>query len=78
MNAVEIESAISELALLPFDDLEFPFAFLAAFGNKETTLKRLRSGNNNERLEKLFELYTKMTASVATKTKSGKKGRKHE
>src|SRR5690606_9443293 len=26
---------------------EFPFAFLAAFGNKDTTLKRLRSGNNN-------------------------------
>jgi hypothetical protein len=26
---------------------EFPFAFLAAFGNKDTTLKRLRAGNNN-------------------------------
>lgn len=47
MNAVEIEAAISELALQPFDSNEFPFAFLAAFGNKETTLKRLRSGNNN-------------------------------
>ena len=47
MNAVEIESAISELALQPFDAAEFAFTFLAAFGNKDTTLKRLRSGNNN-------------------------------
>lgn len=47
MNAVEIEAAISELALQPFDVAEFPFAFLAAFGNKDTTLKRLRLGNNN-------------------------------
>ena len=37
MNAVEIESALSELALQPFDAVEFPFAFLAAFGNKDTT-----------------------------------------
>ena len=47
MNAVEIEEAISDLALMPFDAAEFPYAFLAAFGNKETTLKRLRTGNNN-------------------------------
>ena len=47
MNAVEIEQAISDLALQPFDAAEFAFAFLAAFGNKEVTLKRLRSGNNN-------------------------------
>lgn len=47
MNAVEIEQAISDLALQPFDAAEFPFAFLAAFGNKDTTLKRLRAGNNN-------------------------------
>jgi hypothetical protein len=47
MNAVEIESAISELALQPFDMAEFPFSFLAAFGNKDTTLRRLRTGNNN-------------------------------
>jgi hypothetical protein len=42
MNAVEIEQAISELAEKPFDRQEFPFQFLEAFGNKETTLKRLR------------------------------------
>ena len=28
--------------------LKFPYAFLEAFGNKETTLKRLRTGNNNK------------------------------
>lgn len=47
MNAVEIEQAISDLALQPFDSAEFPYAFLAAFGNKDTALKRLRAGNNN-------------------------------
>jgi hypothetical protein len=47
MNAVEIEQAISDLALQPFDAAEFPFAFLAAFGNKDTALRRLRAGNNN-------------------------------
>ena len=48
MNAVEIESAVSDLALQPFDGTEFPFAFLQAFGNKETTIKRLRSGASNK------------------------------
>lgn len=47
MNAVEIESAVSELAELPFDAAEFPFAFLSAFGNKDVTINRLRAGNNN-------------------------------
>ena len=47
MNAVEIEAAISDLAIEPFDAAEFAFAFLAAFGNKDTAIKRLRSGNNN-------------------------------
>lgn len=47
MNAVEIEEAISALAERPFDREEFPFAFLQAFGNKETTLKRLRRGESN-------------------------------
>ncbi len=47
MNAVEIEEAVSELAGAPFDAAEFPFAFLGAFGNKDTTLKRLRKGESN-------------------------------
>jgi len=48
MNAVEIEEAISALAEQPFDAEEFPFAFLQAFGAKETTLRRLRSGETNK------------------------------
>lgn len=48
MNAVEIEEAISALAEQPFDGDEFPFAFLAAFGNKATTVQRLRSGATNK------------------------------
>ena len=47
MNAVEIEEAVSALAGRPFDRAEFPYAFLAAFGNKDTTIKRLRAGNTN-------------------------------
>lgn len=47
MNAVEIEAAVSELAVQPFNQAEFPFAFLAAFGNKKTTIDRLRKGNTN-------------------------------
>lgn len=48
MNAVEIKSAVPGLAHQPFNKGEFPFAFLAAFGNKETTLKRLRKGDSRD------------------------------
>lgn len=51
MNAVEIEEAISKLAESPFDPAGFPYAFLEAFGNKETTIRRLRStgrGSTNQ------------------------------
>ena len=48
MNAVEIEEAISGLAREPFDAVEFPFSFLEAFGNKATSIKRLRSGTTNK------------------------------
>lgn len=48
MNAVEIEEAISILAEQPFDPAEFPYLFLEAFGNKGTTIKRLKTGNNNK------------------------------
>jgi hypothetical protein len=47
LNAIEIEEAISELADQPFDPEGFPFAFLEAFGNKPTTIKRLKSGSSN-------------------------------
>ena len=48
MNAVEIEEAISQLADQPFDSENFPYAFLEAFGNKATTIKRLRAGASNK------------------------------
>ena len=47
MNAVEIEEAISDLADQTFDAASFPYAFLEAFGNKATTIKRLKSGSSN-------------------------------
>lgn len=48
MNPVEIEQAITDLAEQPFDPAEFPYTFLEAFGNKETTIKRLRAGASNK------------------------------
>ncbi|WP_273183964.1 class I SAM-dependent DNA methyltransferase [Hyphomonas adhaerens] len=48
MNAVEIEEAISELAEQEFDAQAFPYAFLEAFGNKATTIQRLKSGATNK------------------------------
>lgn len=47
MNPVEIEEAVSTLAGQAFDAAEFPFAFLQAFGNRPTTIKRLRAGTTN-------------------------------
>jgi hypothetical protein len=42
MTPVEIEEAVSALAERPFHAGEFPYAFLEALGNKETTIRRLR------------------------------------
>jgi hypothetical protein len=47
MNAVEIEEAVSELASQPFDRAEFAYQFLSAFGNKDTTIKRLRAAGGS-------------------------------
>ncbi|QDV62183.1 class I SAM-dependent DNA methyltransferase [Crateriforma conspicua] len=47
MNAVEIEEAVSKLVEAAFDAAEFPYAFLEAFGNKDATIKRLRSVGKN-------------------------------
>ena len=47
MNAVEIEQAITSLAEQGYDSETFPYAFLEAFGNKATTIKRLKSGSSN-------------------------------
>ena len=48
MNAIEIEEAVSQLTEKPFEADEFPYAFLEAFGNKATTIKKLRSGASNK------------------------------
>lgn len=48
MNAVEIEEAVSKLAEQAFDAENFPFLFLEAFGNKATTIQRLRTGASNK------------------------------
>lgn len=48
MNAVEIEQAITDLAEQSFDGEDFPYAFLEAFGNKATTIQRLRTGATNK------------------------------
>ncbi|MDA9949109.1 hypothetical protein N9C16_06920 [Paracoccaceae bacterium] len=48
MNAVEIEEQVSALAEQAFDQEEFPFSFLGAFGNKATTIKQLRTGPSNK------------------------------
>ena len=47
MNPVEIEEAVSNLVLEPFDRAEFAFQFLMAFGNKTTTIQKLRAGASN-------------------------------
>ena len=47
MNAVEIEEAVSALAAHRFDAESFPYSFLEAFGNKATTIRRLRDGTSN-------------------------------
>ncbi len=48
MNAVEIEEAITALSERKFDTEQFPYFFLEAFGNKETTIRRLRAGASNK------------------------------
>jgi hypothetical protein len=53
MNAVEIDRAVSALVERPFDGVEFPFQFLEAFGNKETTIKRLRAAKGSTNVSDL-------------------------
>lgn len=48
MNPVEIEEAVSSLASEPFDRAEFPYQFLLAFGNPDTTIRQLRTGSKNQ------------------------------
>lgn len=67
MNAVEIEEAISRLAEQPFDAAEFPYAFLEAFGNKATTIKRLRGGTNKSDVEGGVLQYNQIHLAVSPK-----------
>lgn len=67
MNAVEIEEAISRLAEQPFDTAEFPYAFLEAFGNKATTIKRLRNGTNKSDIEGGVLQYNNIHLAVSPK-----------
>ena len=48
MNPVEIEEAITNLAEQTFDPATFPYAFLEAFDNKPTVIKRLRVSNKSD------------------------------
>lgn len=48
MNAAEIADAVDALFSAPLDPAEFSYAFLQAFGNKETTLRKLRTGDTNK------------------------------
>jgi predicted S18 family serine protease len=43
-----MEEAITQLAEQALDRAKIPYAFLEAFGNKETTIKRLRTGASNK------------------------------
>lgn len=48
MNACEIAEALTELFGAEFDAETFVYAFLRAFGNKDTTIKRLQTGGTNK------------------------------
>ncbi len=48
MNAVEIEEAVSEFEKKPFNPKEFPYGFLLAYGNKNTTIKKIKEGSANK------------------------------
>lgn len=48
MKPIEILEAVTDLISQPFDPIEFPYSFLRAFDNSETTLRRLRSGATNQ------------------------------
>ena len=66
MNAVEIEEAISELASQPFDRAEFAFQFLAAFGNKATTIKRLRAAGGSNASDVAHGILQRSNIHLAT------------
>lgn len=48
MIAVEIDEEVSALFGQAFNGETFAYSFLRAFGNKETTIKRLKSRSSNK------------------------------
>ena len=69
MNAVEIETAVSTLASQPFDAAESPFPFLAGFGNKETTIRRLRAKGETNASDLPGGVFQRATISTSSSTK---------
>ena len=66
MNAVEIEEAVSDLASQPFDRAEFAYQFLAAFGNKDTTIKRLRAAGGSNASDVVGGILQRSNIHLAT------------
>lgn len=73
MNAVEIEEAVSELTHAPFDAAEFPFQFLAAFGFRDVTLRKLRGSFNASDIAGAVLLRNNIHIAVAPKGLTGSK-----
>jgi hypothetical protein len=48
LNAVEIEQAVSGLVEAPFDRESFAFSLLEAFGNKATTIRKLKTDRSKK------------------------------
>ena len=72
MNAVEIEAAVSELFAQPLERETFPYAFLQAFGNKQTTIDRLRaSGKNSTNSSDLGGVLQKLNIHIAVAEPGG-------
>jgi len=70
MNAVEIDEAISQLTEQPFDPESFPYAFLEAFANKATTIKRLKAVPRTPQISK-----AESSSAVTSISQSAKKVR---
>ena len=72
MNAVEIEAAVSELFAQPLERETFPYAFLQAFGNKQTTIDRLRaSGKSSTNSSDLGGVLQKLNIHIAVAEPGG-------
>jgi hypothetical protein len=57
----------------PFDREEFPFVFLEAFGNKETTLNRLGKARRISRTSEEFSKPTTSTSLSPRRARSRKR-----